>query len=993
MQTQPVSPSPPPTLLDKAVTPSVRRREPILPASVKHPLVLMWVAIVPQVVLLLLNLRDYQLVVGEMTPWQRGMAQAIGVAELILLAGVAALAIFLRRTGRSVSWAAAWPLLAGPVLYLWFVVYQLFAILPQSVTVWILPPDQVLYDQFAFMMPLMFYAAIRLACADIINITRRLEWSITLSLAIGAPLILGAFVRWPLAWRLFRHVPELAFIAFFISLTIVIFAAVLRALVISYIAVRRKGPLALAILSFLVGIAGPVGGLLLNHSIPFPADFQARSVYLLALVNGVLLLLPNFRHPWLHRSVWLSQCLLFPFTLYFFIVFLPFLPFSVLGMLAVGTGFLVLTPTALFLVHGQRIYDGYRNEIRDGGRFKPAVLGILALSIIPVFYAVEAVIDRVVLRSAIDYVYAPNYRTTTHFEGSPRFVRRSLEHLRDAKAGLDLPFLSRFYNWVVFDGLVLPDDKMDHIHRAFLGTSVAPIRPGSDKFFGPRRPAARRATSAPPHNVVMSKPASTIERDGSCHRATVLIPMENLSNSVCEFTTSIDLPDGVLVSGFWLHIGKERVPGRVFEKKTALWVYQMIRDRTNRDPGILLYTSPHTLELRVYPFNAREKREVEVEFLYPEALHPTIAVGNENLHPSGENAPAGVVVTQTADAGTSVWLAPDVIAALPKANRIPYFHFIVDRSAGSDVTVASLKRAVDAAQARFPQARECLVTGVNFEIQDLTSELKPLESASSINISALPRQGGFMADRAIKQALLRYHDRLAGGDTAENAWVTRFPIFIVVKNDRSAEISEPDVSAFARFAPDFPGYFVSSTANPLDPRPLADGQALPAACQPVAVLKVGNEIAPCRSNADKAELIHFNSDEPAVNLEIFDPGPNKFVRLTPNVTIPAGTRYAAGTAAWHDYLDSIYNPSVGAIGLGKIVQRSRESGILVGATSYIVVENSAQWKMLERKQKQKLRNSSELEFEAVPEPSTWCLIILGVAFLVLTATRRSRTAA
>jgi hypothetical protein len=82
---------------------------------------------------------------------------------------------------------------------------------------------------------------------------------------------------------------------------------------------------------------------------------------------------------------------------------------------------------------------------------------------------------------------------------------------------------------------------------------------------------------------------------------------------------------------------------------------------------------------------------------------------------------------------------------------------------------------------------------------------------------------------------------------------------------------------------------------------------------------------------------------------------------------------------------------LGNSGLTEIVKRSRDSGVLVGSTSYIVVENSAQWNVLERKQKQKLRNSAALEIEAaaVPEPSTWCLILLGGALFFLRL-RKSR---
>jgi hypothetical protein len=727
----------------------------------KRPLILVWVGIAPQVALLLLNLRDYQLIVGEMTPWQNGMARTIGAAQLGLLTGLTTLAVILRVTGRKISWPVACGLLIAPILFLWLFLYQSTSVIPTSVTAWILPPEQVLYDQFAFLMPLMFYAAVRIACAEI-NMTRRIDWIVTAGLGIGIPLVLAGFIRWAAGVNTVAHLPVPLIIGIFVFASIVVTAGLLRLVVMAYLGVRRQGAIALGIFSFLVGIAGPIGGLLVNREIPLPADFQALSIYVLALVNGGLLLLPNFRNPLLHRAVWLGQCLLFPFTFYFFLVFLPFLPLSLPAILAVGTGFLMMTPTVLFLVHGQRICDGYRDEIRDGGRIKPAIFALVALSILPGWYVVQAGLDRAVLRQAIDYVYSPNYQKNTQFPGNANLVHRSLEHLRDAKRGRNLPFLSRFYSWVVFDGLVLPDDKMNEIHRAFFGTDVPAVRTNPNGFFS--RPAVHpvtRATAAVPHDVRLTKTTAEMQPDGNCHRATVSLQMENMADSVSEFATTIELPEGVLVSGFWLHIGSERVPGQVFEKKTALWVYEMIRDRTQRDPGVLLFTNPHTLELRVYPFASREQRTVEIEFLYPAAMYPTIVIGGEKVRPSGENIPAGIVVTHLGDSGPNVWLGPDTVTTLPKLARTPYLHFLVDRSAGSDIAAESIRHAVTAAQKQFPDARQCLVTLVNYEIDDVANELKPIESASSASLSALPRRGGFMAGRAMKRALLNYHDAFA----------------------------------------------------------------------------------------------------------------------------------------------------------------------------------------------------------------------------------------
>src|ERR1043165_9283779 len=109
MQTEPINiPVPSTTIAGLDPTHRRTRRHPILPESIKSPVILIWVGIVPQLVLLLLNLRDYHLVAGEMTRWQKGMALTIGGFEVGLLIGMAALTIFLRFPDHNISLLTVW---------------------------------------------------------------------------------------------------------------------------------------------------------------------------------------------------------------------------------------------------------------------------------------------------------------------------------------------------------------------------------------------------------------------------------------------------------------------------------------------------------------------------------------------------------------------------------------------------------------------------------------------------------------------------------------------------------------------------------------------------------------------------------------------------------------------------------------------------------------------------------------------------------------------
>ena len=119
--------------------------------------------------------------------------------------------------------------------------------------------------------------------------------------------------------------------------------------------------------------------------------------------------------------------------------------------------------------------------------------------------------------------------------------------------------------------------------------------------------------------------------DGDLVRTRAVLKLKNLGQDQNEFVTKIRVPEGVFLSGYWLHVGEERVPGRLFEKKTALWVYQNIRDFERRDPGLVYYVTPTELTLRVFPLASGETRTTEIEFLYPKEWKPRISIGDEVL--------------------------------------------------------------------------------------------------------------------------------------------------------------------------------------------------------------------------------------------------------------------------------------------------------------------------------------------------------------------------
>ena len=109
------------------------------------------------------------------------------------------------------------------------------------------------------------------------------------------------------------------------------------------------------------------------------------------------------------------------------------------------------------------------------------------------------------------------------------------------------------------------------------------------------------------------------------------------------------------------------------------------------------------------------------------------------------------------------------------------------------------------------------------------------------------------------------------------------------------------------------------------------------------------------------------------------------------VSSELASRYVAGMQLWSQWVETVVNPSLLDARYGQLVADSRTAGIMLPVTSFMVVENSAQEEMLERKHREATNATSALDFDEhqeSPEPGFWLLLIPAL----LLANRRRRTA-
>ena len=965
--------------------------KPLIADKFAKPLFLLWVMILPQVVLALINIRSWTLVSGEMSDEQKRMSYMIFSFEaLILIAGIVVITVF-QYLKRSVNLVVCLLLFLLHIAFLWLITAWLHKLLPESVTVWILPPNEVIYYQYILMMPVIFYTGLRLSCFKL-PIDRIKDFSITLAVLIMVPICSYLFLH--VFDMIFRrwNIPSLILIILFISATVITMMAFLRVLTFVYIWLNKykEGHLVLLLAA---GLAGPLAGLALNSQIPFPCDFQSISVYVLAVVNGLILLLTFKEGSKKEALAWIARCIMYPFSMYFFLVFLPFLPLSLLAMIAFGSGFLILAPTALFIVHTRKIVDEGKRIAGLLGLKTALLLFFAAFAVIPAIITVEALLDRHALMQAVDVVYNPDYETA-EIDIKPQSVKRSLLKLRDTKDGIFLPFISPFYNKIVFNGMVLPDHKMNDIYMMFFGEEMPSGEPGMRSGFGRRMSFRTTPVRMPERKVEISDITTEEHGEGEFIRAEIQLTLTNKGAEQSEFVSNIELGPGVMVSGYWLKVGDEKVKGHIFERKSAMWVYHMIRDVTRRDPGLLIYESENLLKLSVYPFSRGQQRLTGIELIYPAGLKPFVKIDGRMLEIGSDTdrIPEKILLVKTSQNSTSAILPDKILETLPSVRRKPYLHFIVDSSANAEKSFNSFGKRMAKIAADYGHAIHCRITLVNYESFDITEGMTSTVEIDRIMTDTAEKpqnfKGAFCYERAIKQKLLEYRS------TAQTDIKNRpdVPVFVVIMAPKSKTVSFGDMSSFERFVPDMSKYYIVRENEELLAVKFSGKESVESEIEvpaPAVLLGSGDSTPVCVRKSGWAFVDFPGGDS---TLKVYEPNGKGFSNIEKFTVLNSDLAYAQGLAAWEKYRNTVYSPYTINDQLPDIVKMSRDCGIMTPLTSYIVLENTAQLEMLKRKERQALSSNQALDFDEFMEsPAPSVIFLAPFAFaLLLFRNRRKR---
>lgn len=567
-----------------------------------------------------------------------GLAAPLALQAKLLLAAAwafptAAFGLLAFRPRRIPVWLSFGSALLGTAFLYWCGV--LLGDMTRGVDDWVCGPTPGL-SLCIGIMPLIFAGIASLATADWHIRRKWLDVSLSAACVFLPPALVylwvcvfSVFCRRSATMDWLAHLPYHIYATLFILSTIALFVGLLRIVHQIHAAVSKNRLMGFA-MTVVYGLILPLAGLGLNLAMPFPADFKNAWAWGLAVLTGVVLLLPVTPN----RRGLVAYALRFavaPFVLYFFLLFIPFLPLAIPAILMAGLGFLILAPTLLFRCWSMHVHAAYRTLRTAYSRRTLIVLGLAGFLVMPVGFIAHTEIERHDLAAIIDW-----HVHETFDELEPPPPPMSMERARAIMNGVnihtfgsEIPFLSAWRDFRVYGGMYMSDKLRNALNRRILGRQIDDARDldarARDMFgpdfaiFGGRASARRdrqfgfRATRRPPRTTRYSATAASIGTNGQDRVYEVLVSCEHhdQSASAQELVLDFRVPAGTWVEGLALKMadGKWKV-GRPSERKAAEWVYRKITDQ-RLDPSLLTLDSPTTGRLRVFPVES-EGREVKV---------------------------------------------------------------------------------------------------------------------------------------------------------------------------------------------------------------------------------------------------------------------------------------------------------------------------------------------------------------------------------------------
>lgn len=814
---------------------------------------------------------------------------------------------------------------------------------PWNIPRWMLVSGEPLFMIYSLVMPAILFAIFNLATSSFkTNSNQQLFPSVIamMMVPIGWYLIFTIVIPLIRDYSFYSMAPIHIGLIFMIS-GVVLFLFLVIKTVYGFVVRKNGTPLEATWVSFVFGLLLPIVGLTINATLVGNfeggvfGDFSNPIFFILAGINGVILMIPKQQKKTEALLHFASKAALLPFSLYFFFVFLPYLPLSIIAIIVFGLGFLILSPLLITIIHINQLYSDYQTLTRHIAPVKLITILMSCFLIVPISITVNNLLDKKAIHEALDELYEKNPEELTPHVN----IKRALHVIQNIKNNNQrsknfaqtIPFIDQYYNWLVLDNLAISDVKLTQLEVLFNGNKIITTPPPFDRNENIKIDSFTHSTN---FNSKLGQYQSNIK---------LFIRGDN--SNMGMFATRFYFPKEYKLANYYLVVNGKREPGILAEKKTAEWIYRQIT-RVNKDPGLVRYTSFDSLQLNVFPFSPNELRETELEILHPHNLE--LNIDNKHISYNVNNSK----IDQPIYGKKVLYIPGSLKESLPITTRKQYLHLLVDVSSQS--SIKNIKQGINEVlkneQPKYDSVAISLINNsiVHCKLNDYITELEKTKL-----------HGAFRIGLGAKNILLQNYFKQTN----------YYPKFMVVSFnspintpsnwifESGLEYLSPEPIRF--YQRNNEGIFqtLDKYGNHINENQFFDDHVL--------VNKYnGKRIFLSKNSHDECffEDAAVDLDEMTTNLE----------KINPLMAINALETYS-----------SVFTQHASELWL-KELKLAIANNILTNNTAFIVLENEAQKEVLRQKQKQVLSGKKSLdieETEQMTEPSIIIFVLIGMALI------------
>lgn len=361
-----------------------------------------------------------------------------------------------------------------PWLYLVF--YHLFTLIPRAT------PSRLFFGVepqvllLTMTIPVFVYGLLLLVFNSLQSGIYKPTLDLLLTLIIPACWYIGLRVVLPLIRFSSSVVLSHCLLVLFVITTVIFFFFFARL----FCGLLARWPTFFHRLSLPVLLLLPTVCLLINNKHKIFGDFSEWPFYVLAVCTGILLVLPPLNKQKYRWGTFVAKSFTLPFSAYFFLVFMPYLPLAIIAIVYFGLGALLLVPLVFGFVHAKSLWEDWR-FLKQYSHPYLSLIFTVSLLLLPGFVGVFFYSDKQVIQTALDYVYHSEYTLNAEPEINLKRLRRVIRQIRadkdDGRAlfgdGEAKPYLSSFYKWIVLDNLTLSQGKLSTLEKIFFLTRTS----------------------------------------------------------------------------------------------------------------------------------------------------------------------------------------------------------------------------------------------------------------------------------------------------------------------------------------------------------------------------------------------------------------------------------------------------------------------------------------------------------------------------------------